>query len=110
MWAATFTVLLAVLALFQMPLNRAIRTKARSMSDWILWQSWGNNVVLQPTEENQRYRSIANQSEKTVLHENHEGVIKTYLDPAENWRQEASVSSSAGKGSEALLNTIDINR
>lgn len=115
MWTATFTALLAAVALIQVPLKRALRPKVRATADYVLWTSWSNDAKLEPTEKTSRAKSISAGYQHSFVNEKHAdadfpnstGGILRY--GAINQRNETRVSSGVEEGSEVLLNEFDLN-
>ena len=110
MWAATFIVIIAALAVIQKPFKNILATKVWQVTDYVFWTS----IEEEPDlfyEDIPNTRSIKTSSQKqdAIRFEDHKGEITNYLDPKDNQRKGKAVGSSVGKGSEVLLKTFDLN-
>ncbi|MFH0791211.1 MAG: hypothetical protein V2A64_06220 [Candidatus Omnitrophota bacterium] len=111
-WTIVFAALLAVSAMFQVPLKRAVQKKIVLTADYVLWNKWklpnerGDISKLEPPEKNVHVLSTATQQQKATVSEDKDGKITSSLkgiDSSKPTRIESRVSSSVEEGSEALL-------
>ncbi len=105
-WTIVFAALLAVSAMFQVPLKRAVQKKIVLTADYVLWKKWGQTSESEPPEKNVHVLSTATQQQKATVSEDKNGKITsslTGIDPSKPTRIENRVSSSVEEGSEALL-------
>lgn len=123
MWATTFVILLAVFSIIRMPFKRAIQTKVRQTSDYVLWTSWGTpqNPVLPefeaPTDDTSRAKSLSAQEQNTYINENNTGRttvggIEYDADikyGAQNSNHDYRVNSGVEDGSQVILNNFNLS-
>lgn len=105
-WTVIFAALLAVSAMFQVPLKRALQKKIIDSTDYIFWKKWGQASELEHPEKNVRVQAKAEQQQKTMVSEDKTGKITTSLkalDPSKPTRVENRISSSVEEGAERLL-------
>lgn len=69
MWVVVFSLVVAALAMFQMPLKRSVQSKIRGTTDYIFWQQFGSGTkqyLRDTTSRTFGYNNQDNWQQKTV--------------------------------------------
>lgn len=110
MWVVIFSALTGALAVIQVPLKRALKSKAKGVTDYVFWKQWGVEPKQHLRDETNWAKSKSHQQAKQALLEKRSGENTKISAAGDNYQREKQVSSQVQEGSESALKTFDLNQ
>lgn len=106
MWTIVFAVVTAAFFLSTPALKRILQDREMAIADYVIWTAWHNVTSQYKGDINVHAKTVSNQGQRSALRELKNSTIEIY---GKGEGQEHSVLASTDYGSEAILETVDLN-
>lgn len=105
MWTVVFAAAIGGLAIFQVPLKRALQTKIKGTANFVFWNQWAESPESYLRDTTTRTKSAGSQQQHQEQRETHAGKIDVYIDSSSRTN---STSVSVGKDDEGFWNMFPV--